>query len=129
GSAAILTDPSQRGLVAFRADQPGALERAESETPIDVVFPVLHGTYGEDGTIQGLLEMANVPYVGAGVLGSAVGMDKGVMKTLLRARGLPVLEWLAFTLKEWQRKREQIAVDVEAKLRYPCFVKPANLGS
>jgi len=129
GSAAILTDPSQRGLVAFRADQPGDLARAEGEAPIDVVFPVLHGTYGEDGTIQGLLEMANVPYVGAGVLGSAVGMDKAVMKTLLRARGVPVLDWIAFTTKEWARRREQILVDVEAKLGYPCFVKPANLGS
>ncbi len=129
GAAAILTDPSQRGLVAFRADRPGDLARAEGESPIDVVFPVLHGTYGEDGTIQGLLEMANVPYVGAGVLGSAVSMDKAVMKTLLRAHGLPVLDWISFTVREWRRRREQIALDVEVKLGYPCFVKPANLGS
>ena len=129
GAAAFLADPTTRGLVAFDAAKPGALERAEAETPIDVVFPVLHGTYGEDGTIQGMLEMANVPYVGAGVLGSAVSMDKGVMKTLLRAAGLPILDWITFTTKEWAHRREQLAVDVEAKLGYPCFVKPANLGS
>jgi D-alanine-D-alanine ligase len=129
GAAAFLADPAQRGLVAFDAAKPGALERAEADSPIDVVFPVLHGTYGEDGTIQGMLEMANVPYVGAGVLGSAVSMDKGVMKTLLRAAGLPILDWIAFTTKDWAARREQIAVDVEAKLGYPCFVKPANLGS
>jgi D-alanine-D-alanine ligase len=96
---------------------------------VDVIFPVLHGTFGEDGTIQGLLEMANVPYVGAGVLGSALGMDKAVQKTVLRAAGLPVVDWVDFTAGEWGRRREQILVDVEAKLGYPCFVKPANMGS
>ncbi|HEV8636918.1 MAG TPA: D-alanine--D-alanine ligase family protein [Chloroflexota bacterium] len=129
-ATAILADPSQRGLVTYRVGQldhrAGPAEMAET---IDVVFPVLHGTYGEDGTIQGLLEMANVPYVGAGVLGSALGMDKDVQKRLLRAAGLPVVDWVAFTARDWASRREQLAVDVELKLGYPCFVKPANLGS
>jgi len=92
---------------------------------IDVVFPVLHGTYGEDGTIQGLLELANVAYVGGGVLGSAVGMDKDVMKRLLREAGLPVGEF-------WTLKKAEIETFVEKRfedLPYPAFVKPANLGS
>jgi D-alanine-D-alanine ligase len=129
-ATAILADPSQRGLVTYRVgqlDHGGA--PAEVAETIDVVFPVLHGTYGEDGTIQGLLEMANVPYVGAGVLGSALGMDKDVQKRLLRAAGLPVVDWVAFTEREWRRRREQLAADVELKLGHPCFVKPANLGS
>ncbi|HEY3082860.1 MAG TPA: D-alanine--D-alanine ligase family protein [Chloroflexota bacterium] len=129
-ATAILADPSQRGLVTYRVGQldhgGGPAEVAET---IDVVFPVLHGPYGEDGTIQGLLEMANVPYVGAGVLGSALGMDKDVQKRLLRAEGLPVVDWLAFTEPRWRGRREQLAADVEVKLGYPCFVKPANLGS
>lgn len=92
---------------------------------VDVIFPVLHGTYGEDGTIQGLLELANVPYVGAGVLGSAVGMDKDVMKRLLRDAGLPIVEY-------WPLRKHEIESFVEsryANLPYPLFVKPANLGS
>jgi D-alanine-D-alanine ligase len=130
GSTAILADPSRRGLRAIEVGRGGPLEvGAGEESAIDVVFPVLHGPFGEDGTIQGLLEMANVPYVGAGVLGSALGMDKAVQKTLLRAAGLPVVDWVDFTLGEWGRRREQILVDVEARLGYPCFVKPANMGS
>jgi D-alanine-D-alanine ligase len=130
GSTAILADPSRRGLHAIELRRGGALEAgAGDESAIDVVFPVLHGPFGEDGTIQGLLEMANVPYVGAGVLGSALGMDKAVQKTLLREAGLPVVDWVAFTIGEWRRRREQILVDVEARLGYPCFVKPANMGS
>jgi D-alanine-D-alanine ligase len=92
---------------------------------VDVIFPVLHGTYGEDGTIQGLLELANVPYVGAGVLGSAVGMDKDVMKRLLRDAALPVVDY-------WSLRGHEIDSFVEStsgKLPYPVFVKPANLGS
>jgi D-alanine-D-alanine ligase len=96
---------------------------------IDVVFPVLHGPYGEDGTVQGLLELANVPYVGAGVLGSAVGMDKAVMKTLFLARDLPVAPYLVVLRHEWSKDRAGIAARVERELRYPVFVKPANLGS
>ena len=92
---------------------------------VDVVFPILHGTFGEDGTIQGLLELANVPYVGAGVLGSAVGMDKDVMKRLLRDAGLPVVDY-------WTVRQSEIDSFAETRfsgLPYPVFVKPANLGS
>jgi D-alanine-D-alanine ligase len=96
---------------------------------LDVIFPVLHGPYGEDGTIQGLLELANVPYVGAGVLASAVGMDKAVMKVLFVAAGLPVCPYRVILRHEWQQAREAIAADLERGLAYPMFVKPANLGS
>ena len=96
---------------------------------LDVIFPVLHGPYGEDGTIQGLLELANVPYVGAGVLASAVGMDKGVMKVLFQAAGLPVCPYRVVLRHEWQREPGTITTDLEKALRYPMFVKPANLGS
>jgi D-alanine-D-alanine ligase len=95
---------------------------------LDVVFPVLHGPYGEDGTVQGLLELANVPYVGAGVLASAAGMDKAVMKVLFAARGLPVCAWHGFVRSEWDRDRRAVLTQVE-KLGLPVFVKPANLGS
>ncbi|HTH51841.1 MAG TPA: D-alanine--D-alanine ligase family protein [Pyrinomonadaceae bacterium] len=94
-----------------------------------VVFPVLHGTFGEDGTIQGLLEMADVPYVGCGVLASSCGMDKVFMKTLFRDAGLPQCDYVWFLRDEWERAREATVTRVAAKLRYPCFVKPANLGS
>jgi len=96
---------------------------------LDVIFPVLHGPYGEDGTIQGLLELANVPYVGAGVLASAVGMDKGVMKVLFVAAGLPVCPYRVILRHEWQHAREATAADLERTFGYPMFVKPANLGS
>jgi D-alanine-D-alanine ligase len=102
---------------------------AVSRSGIDVVFPVLHGTYGEDGTVQGLLELANVPYVGCGVLGSAVGMDKAVMKTLFMARGLPVGPYVVALRHEWTRDPHSIRRRVRDELRYPVFVKPANLGS
>jgi len=95
---------------------------------IDVVFPVLHGPYGEDGTVQGLLELANVPYVGAGVLGSAVGMDKAVMKTLFLAHGLPVAPYIVVLRHEWARDTS-VTQRVERELSFPVFVKPANLGS
>ena len=109
--------------------QPIEPTSALSTSRIDVVFPVLHGPYGEDGTVQGLLELANVPYVGAGVLGSAVGMDKGVMKTLFLARGLPVGPYLVVLRHEWMRDSAAIRSRVERELGYPTFVKPANLGS
>ena len=96
---------------------------------VDVIFPVLHGPYGEDGTIQGLLEMADIPYVGAGVLGSALGMDKAAMKSILRAEGLPVVDHLLIMRWAWEQNPAQIAQRVEERLDYPCFVKPANLGS
>jgi D-alanine-D-alanine ligase len=96
---------------------------------LDVVFPVLHGPYGEDGTVQGLLELANVPYVGAGVLGSAVGMDKAVMKTLFIAHALPVGPYAVVLRREWNADATGITARVKKELGFPVFVKPANLGS
>lgn len=96
---------------------------------LDVVFPVLHGTFGEDGTIQGLLETYNVPYVGCGVLASACGMDKIVMKQLFHAAGLPQCRYEWFRRGEWEAGREKITQQMEKNLGFPCFVKPANLGS
>lgn len=96
---------------------------------LDVIFPVLHGPYGEDGTIQGLLELANVPYVGAGVLASAVGMDKAVMKVVFAAAGLPICPYRVVLRHEWQTNRDTVAADLEKTLRYPMFIKPANMGS
>ncbi len=95
----------------------------------DVVFPVLHGPYGEDGTIQGLLELAGVPYVGSGVLGSATSMDKVTMKKIFAYHGLPQVEWLGLIRKEWEEDRKAWTRRVEKDLGYPCFVKPSNLGS
>ncbi len=96
---------------------------------VDVVFPVLHGPYGEDGTIQGMLELAGIPYVGSGVLGSAVGMDKITMKKIFAHHGLPQVEWVGLTRKEWEKDREPKVQKIEGALGYPSFVKPANLGS
>jgi D-alanine-D-alanine ligase len=97
--------------------------------PVDVVFPVLHGPYGEDGTVQGLLELVDVPYVGCGVAASAVGMDKVLMKRLLRDAGLPIASFAVVMRRVWQREPERILAELEARFGYPCFVKPANLGS
>jgi D-alanine-D-alanine ligase len=96
---------------------------------LDVVFPVVHGPYGEDGTLQGLLELADVAYVGASVLASAVGMDKATMKAVFRAHGLPVVPYLVVRDHEWAEERELVAERVARDLGYPCFVKPSNLGS
>lgn len=96
---------------------------------LDVIFPVLHGPYGEDGTVQGLLELVNVPYVGAGVLSSAVGMDKHVMKMVFAASRLPVAPWITVLRHEWNRNQAALTARVSAELGYPVFVKPANLGS
>ncbi len=101
---------------------------AASLGSVDVVFPVLHGPYGEDGTIQGMLELAGIPYVGSGVLASAVGMDKLTMKKIFAYHGLPQVEWLGLTRKEWEDGDGWIQ-EIEDTLGYPCFVKPANLGS
>ncbi len=96
---------------------------------LDVVFPVLHGPYGEDGTVQGLLELANIPYVGAPVLASAVGMDKAVAKLVFAARGLPVAPYLVVLRNEWMAAPAEVVARVTRHLGYPVFVKPANLGS
>jgi D-alanine-D-alanine ligase len=109
--------------------QPVDPTAAVTSGSIDVVFPVLHGPYGEDGTVQGLLELANVPYVGSGVLGSAVGMDKAAMKTMFAAAGLPIVPHLVVLRREWQSEARAITHRVSDELKYPVFVKPANLGS
>jgi D-alanine-D-alanine ligase len=96
---------------------------------LDVMLLLLHGPHGEDGTVQGLLELAGIPYTGARVLGSAAGMDKGVMKDLFRAHGLPVIEYLVLTRRRWREEPRLVADEVAARIGYPCFVKPANLGS
>jgi D-alanine-D-alanine ligase len=96
---------------------------------VDVVFPVLHGPFGEDGTIQGMLELAGIPYVGSGVLASAVGMDKLTMKKIFAHHGLPQVEWFGLTRKEWEENASDCIRRIEESLGYPCFVKPANLGS
>jgi D-alanine-D-alanine ligase len=124
GAVALLGDTNYKGLTKLESG-----ERGEQFAKLDVIFPVLHGTYGEDGTIQGLLEMADVPYVGCGVLASACGMDKVVMKTLFRDADLPICKYVWFLRSEWERERQSVIKQIESKLGFPCFVKPANLGS
>jgi D-alanine-D-alanine ligase len=132
--AHIVAHPGEETVLAIeRADESRAAVPTGSAiitgVGLDVVFPVLHGPYGEDGTVQGLLELANVPYVGCGVLGSASGMDKAVMKTLFAAAGLPIVASLAFTRHEWTRDAPALTARIGSELGYPVFVKPANLGS
>jgi D-alanine-D-alanine ligase len=126
-SAALLPDPVQGGLVTWSESEGSSQLR--DLAAVDVVFPVLHGTYGEDGTIQGLLEIAGLPYVGAGVLGSSLGMDKGKMKWQFRARGLPVADFLEIRRSRFERDREAVLDEIESQLGVPAFVKPARLGS
>jgi len=121
---AILGDPTHQGLVRIDADGRGLDAKR-----LDVVFPVLHGPFGEDGTIQGLLEMAGVPYVGCGVLASAAGMDKIVMKQLFQQAGLTVTKYDWFARAAWEADREVVIKRISGRLGYPVFVKPANLGS
>jgi D-alanine-D-alanine ligase len=120
----LVPDPRKQGLVELK-------DSSAQLTPqrIDVAFPVLHGTYGEDGTIQGLFELADIPYVGSGVLGSAVGMDKVVQKQLLRQAKIPITPDVWFLLHEFVENSKKIVGLIERKLHYPCFIKPANLGS
>ncbi len=126
GSSVLLcAEPGRSQLIQLSAESGVVGQRMQ----IDVVFPVLHGTYGEDGTIQGLLEMADLPYVGAGVLGSAAGMDKDVMKRLLEQAGVPQVGFHVFLDMQWKREPGRICQEVENRLGFPCFVKPANLGS
>ncbi|MEH7181249.1 D-alanine--D-alanine ligase [Neobacillus vireti] len=101
----------------------------QDQDPLDVIFPLLHGPNGEDGTVQGLLELLNLPYVGNGVLASAAGMDKVMMKNVFAQAGLPQVNYLAFIRTEWEKAKDTVYADIEEKLGYPCFVKPANLGS
>lgn len=121
-------DGEHRSLVETNTAGAGKLSQA-AFSGLDVVFPLLHGTFGEDGTIQGLFEMAGIPYVGAGVLASAVGMDKIVMKKLFAQEGLPQCIFRGFTRTEWEKQQSYYILEIETALGYPCFVKPANLGS
>jgi D-alanine-D-alanine ligase len=124
GDVALLGDPSHKGLVSLHGNsQPIVAEK------LDVVFPALHGTYGEDGTLQGLLEMADVPYVGCGVLASACGMDKVTMKSLFVEAGLPICKHVWFLRSQWRNGPEKIIRRIIREIHLPCFVKPANLGS
>jgi D-alanine-D-alanine ligase len=131
GEAVIVPPEPQRRGKSLAPFQTEALTRRSTDRAInvDIIFPVLHGTFGEDGTIQGLLELADLPYVGAGVLGSAAGMDKDIMKSLFRAAGLPIVKHVTLLRSEWSENPKKIQRSVESKLKYPVFVKPANLGS
>src|SRR5205814_9626890 len=117
----------RHSLIPFSGNESSGT--AKHAIDVDVIFPVLHGTFGEDGTIQGLLELADIPYVGAGVLGSAVGMDKDIMKRLFAAAGLPIVKHITVLRSQWQRDRKRTTKEIEKQLKYPLFVKPANLGS
>lgn len=134
GAAVVLpAEPSPSSLVPLnpRTSASGGTGVSPVDTPLqlDVIFPVLHGTFGEDGTVQGLLDLADIPYVGAGVLGSAVGMDKEVQKRLFVEADLPVAEFLCVRRHEWEAQRDSILRSVQRQFRLPVFVKPANLGS
>jgi len=124
--ATIVTDPAKPGMILLDPRESG---RIAGFLPLDAVFPVLHGPFGEDGTIQGLLELAGLPYVGAGMLGSAAAMDKEIMKILFRRWDLPVGDYLRLTASCWKNREDEHARAVEETLGYPCFVKPANMGS
>lgn len=115
----LLPEPQVQGLVRYD----------KKVIPLDVIFPVLHGSFGEDGTIQGLIELANIPYVGAGVVGSSVGMDKVITKQLCERAGIPVTPYFWFENQEYARHTKKILIAIEVKFGYPCFIKPANLGS
>jgi len=123
----ILPDPSRPGLYGMQITEIGL--SLEMITPLDVVFPILHGTYGEDGTLQGLLELADLAYIGAGVTGSSVGMDKGVFKDVMRANNIPTVESVTVLRSEIKKNIEEVIHRAEGMSAYPLFVKPANLGS
>ncbi len=118
----LIPDPRKQSLVAI--NDGGGVEKA-----LDVIFPVMHGRFGEDGTLQGLLELADIPYVGSGVLGSAVGMDKVIQKELLFQANIPTAPSIWFTIEEYEAQQKKTIADIERKLKYPLFVKPSNSGS
>jgi D-alanine-D-alanine ligase len=131
GEAVVVPPEPHRpgtGLTPLQSDAP-ARRAADRAINVDIIFPVLHGTFGEDGTVQGLLELADIAYVGAGVLGSAAGMDKDVMKSLFRAAGLPIVKHVSILRSQWDSEPKKVGKLVESKLKYPVFVKPSNLGS
>lgn len=126
GEAVIVPPvPDSDSLVPFESKA----RAADHGINVDVIFPVLHGTFGEDGTIQGLLELADIPYVGAGVLGSAASMDKEIMKRLFTAAGLPIVKHVTILRNQWEENQGKTVRAIESKLKYPLFAKPANLGS
>src|SRR6202451_2347064 len=132
-SVVVPPEPQRHGAMSpFETEASShALTRraADRAINVDVIFPVLHGTFGEDGTIQGLLELADMPYVGAGVLGSAAGMDKDIMKSLFIAAGIPIVKHVTILRSAWESQPKKVSKLVESKLKYPVLVKPANLGS
>ncbi len=135
-SPSLLLKPGNEPVVELNADSLNSKEMVPTSTSnasplgaIDVAFPLVHGPMGEDGTIQGLLELADIPYVGAGVAASAVGMDKALMKAIFRAHDLPVLDWMAILRRDWESQPEDTIRRIESAFGYPCFIKPANLGS
>ncbi|MBU4562006.1 D-alanine--D-alanine ligase, partial [bacterium] len=123
----LLNDSFSKSLVCIDNNQ--RLDKSSALEKLDVIFPVLHGPYGEDGTVQGLLELANIPYVGAGVAASAISMDKDLMKTIFQQKGLPILRWLTIKRKDWHKDKEEILSLIQKSFEYPLFVKPTNLGS
>jgi D-alanine-D-alanine ligase len=128
----LVARPSEETVLSIKRAAPTTAEPTEALVTgvhLDVIFPVLHGPYGEDGTVQGLLELSNVPYVGAGVAASALGMDKALMKVVFSAHGLPNCDWRVVLKHEWERRADDILNNLERGLGFPMFVKPANLGS
>ena len=121
-------EPAPGSTTALAEQRPNGQSRLDGKS-LDVVFPVLHGTFGEDGTIQGLFELAGIAYVGSGVLGSSAGMDKDVMKRLFAQAGLPIVKHVTLLRSDWEKSPRKAVTRVEAALKYPVFVKPANLGS
>jgi D-alanine-D-alanine ligase len=129
GASVLVPPMPSEALVPFEREAGAVASSQEQVLSVDVIFPVLHGTFGEDGTIQGLFELAGMAYVGSGVLGSAAGMDKDTMKRLFQSARLPIVKWVTFLRGEWQKGPKKIRARIEAALKYPVFVKPANLGS
>jgi len=134
GAAKLLPDILKSGRrVMLTADPTEAaivpLDRGAGAQRFDVIFPVMHGTFGEDGTIQGMLELADIPFVGAGVLGSAIGMDKDVSKRLCECAGIPVVPWVTVFRWRWEKEPATVQAEIEKEFEYPVFVKPATLGS
>jgi D-alanine-D-alanine ligase len=127
--AALLPDPARQAVLELSRPSTLQLESVLRASPLDVVFPVLHGPFGEDGTVQGLLELANIPYVGAGVMASAVSMDKAIAREIFAARGFPMARYLMVKRKRWDQEPDAVLQDVETQIGYPCFVKPSSLGS
>lgn len=127
-SAALLPDPTTSGLMKFEMTET-QLTTLSEVAELDVIFPILHGPYGEDGTVQGLLELAGIPYVGAGVVGSAVGMDKAIFKAVMETHCIPILPWQLVQAAAWRTDPNSTIIMLENVLDYPIFTKPANLGS